>query len=105
MSEDIQVQKSPLFHQLSEKEQAAISGGYPNYLPSGIFLYQKKNIQSITSFESTISDGDRELSHNITSVYQLSETRFLFIPFLFINKLNTSLRHNKSMNWFWNFFT
>lgn len=105
MSENIQVQNSSLFRQLSEKEQEAISGGSSNYLPSGILLYQQKNIQSIASVETNISDGDSELSHNITSVYNLSETRFLFIPFFMISKLNRSLANSKGMNWLWNFFT
>jgi hypothetical protein len=99
MLKHIQVIKSELFQKLSEQEQETVFGGCYNHLPFGMFFYQQRNIQSDANIETKFSDSDSEFSNRITSVYSLSETTFLFIPFFGGSRGSRSVFNGSNMNW------
>ncbi len=79
MSDHIEIKKSDLFINLSEKEQESISGGRSSSLPLEMFdiLYQTTDIYSKASNEMNISQGNLSISSKNQAEYQFSQTTFI----------------------------
>ncbi len=79
MSDHIEIKKSDLFINLSEKEQESISGGRSSSLPLEMFdiFYQTTNIYSKANNDVNISQGNLSISSKNQAEYQLSQTTFI----------------------------
>jgi hypothetical protein len=93
MSQKINTQNTPLFQNLSDKEQETVTGGNSHHSPMGVIFYQEQQLLSYANTETNFSDGVNQFSHSETALYSLSNKRFLFIPLF---RLGNSRKTNKS---------
>ena len=79
MSDHIEIKKSDLFINLSEKEQESISGGRSSSLPleMSYMFYQNTNIYTRGSNEMYISQGNSSGYVRNETDYQRSQTTFI----------------------------
>ncbi|AFZ60339.1 hypothetical protein H6G54_14740 [Anabaena cylindrica FACHB-243] len=104
MFNQINGQKDQLFQQLSEQEQEIASGGCSQYSPSGMFVYQEKNVLSYANNNTKISDGVSELYNEQTSFYSLTEKILFWLPFNGGSRRNRN-GFNNNMNWLISLFS